>query len=80
MIKRPGRIKLLSKRDTKLLSRILFGPKERIIWRDWISYWKGVRMVSNWNSMTDRENAWSGSYLNRGYHARRMSLQTRIEL
>lgn len=73
-------IKRLNTTDTRLLARILYAPKERIIWRDWISYWKGVRTVSNWNSMTDRENAWSGSYLNRGYHRRYMSLQTRIDL
>jgi hypothetical protein len=73
-------IKRLSSRDTKFLAKLLYSPKERLIWRNWISYWKGVRTVSNWNNVTDRDNAWSGSYLNRGHHTRYMSLQTKIEL
>lgn len=63
--------------DARTLSVILGGPQQRIVWRDWISYWKGVRMVSNLGVGT----RWRGSYRNRGYFTRRLSLTLiRIEL
>jgi hypothetical protein len=70
-------IKRLRGKDARLLSVILNGPEQRIVWRDWISYWKGVRMASNLRVGT----VWRGSYRNRGYFTRRLSLTLiRIEL
>ena len=70
-------IKRLNSKNTKILTRILNSPKERIVWRDWISYWKGVRMASNLGVGT----VWRGSYRNRGLFTRRLALTLiRIEL
>jgi len=70
-------IKRLNSRDSKTLTAILNSPKERIVWRDWISYWKSVRMASNLGVGT----VWRGSYRNRGYFSRRLALTLiRIEL
>ena len=70
-------IKRLNSKSAKILTRILNSPKERIVWRDWISYWKSVRMTSNLGVGT----VWRGSYRNRGYFSRRLALTLiRIEL
>ena len=70
-------IKKLKGKDARMLSVILNGPEQRIVWRDWISYWKGVRMASNLGVGT----VWRGSYRNRGYFSRRLALTLiRIEL
>ena len=70
-------IKRLKGKDARLLSVILNGPEQRIVWRDWISYWKGVRMASNLGVGT----VWRGSYRNRGYFTRRLALTLiRIEI
>jgi hypothetical protein len=63
-------IKRLKGKDARLLSVILNGPEQRLVWRDWISYWKGVRMASN----IGVSPLWRGSYRNRGYFTRRLSL------
>ena len=63
-------IKRLKGKDARMLSVILNGPEQRIVWRDWISYWKGVRMASN----IGVSPLWRGSYRNRGYFTRRLSL------
>ena len=70
-------IKRLSSKNTKRLTRILTSPKERIVWREWVSYWKSVRMASNLGVGT----VWRGSYRNRGLFTRRLALTLiRIEL
>jgi hypothetical protein len=70
-------IKRLKGKDARMLSIILNGPEQRIVWRDWISYWKGVRMASNMGVGT----VWRGSYRNRGYFSRRLALTLiRIQL
>ena len=70
-------IKRLNSKSTKILTKILNSPKERIVWRDWISYWKSVRMASNMGVGT----VWRGSYRNRGLFTRRLVLTLiRIEL
>ena len=70
-------IKRLSSKSTKILTSILNSPKERIVWREWISYWKSVRMASN---LTE-EKRWRGSYRNRGLFTRRLALTLiKIEL
>ena len=64
-------IKRLSSKSTKILTRILNSPKkERIIWREWVAYWKSVRMASNLGVGT----VWRGSYRNRGLFTRRLAL------
>jgi hypothetical protein len=70
-------IKRLSSKSTKILTRILNSPTERLVWREWISYWKGVRMASNIGVTP----LWRGSYRNRGLFTRRLSLTLiRIQL
>ena len=70
-------IKRLNSKNTKILTSILNSPKERIVWRDWISYWKSVRMASN---LTE-EKRWRGTYRNRGLFTRRLALTLiRIEI
>jgi hypothetical protein len=70
-------IKRLKGKDARLLSIILNGPEQRLAWRDWISYWKSVRMASNLGVGT----VWRGSYRNRGLFTRRLALTLiRIEL
>lgn len=70
-------IKRLNSRDSKTLTAILTSPTERLVWRDWISYWKSVRMASNMGVGT----VWKGSYRNRGLFTRRLALTLiRIEL
>jgi hypothetical protein len=70
-------IKRLNSRDSKLLTAILNSPTERLVWREWISYWKSVRMASNMGVGT----AWRGSYRNRGLFTRRLALTLiRIEI
>ena len=70
-------IKRLNSIDSKTLTAILTSPKERIVWREWISYWKSVRMASNLGVGT----VWRGSYRNRGLFTRRLALTLiRIEL
>jgi len=70
-------IKRLNSIDSKTLTAILTSPKERIVWREWISYWKSVRMASNLGVGT----VWRGSYRNRGYFSRRLALTLiRIEI
>lgn len=70
-------IKRLKGTDARLLSVILNGPEQRIVWREWISYWKSVRMASNMGVGT----AWRGTYRNRGLFTRRLALTLiRIEL
>jgi len=74
---REAMIKRLNSRDSKLLTAILNSPTERMVWRDWISYWKGVRMASN----IGVNPLWRGSYRNRGYFSRRLALTLiKIEL
>ena len=70
-------IKRLSSKSTKILTRILNSPTERLVWRDWISYWKSVRTASNLGVGT----VWRGTYRNRGLFTRRLSLTLiRIEI
>jgi hypothetical protein len=70
-------IKKLNSKNTKALTRILNSPEEKLVWRDWLSYWKSVRMASNLGVGT----AWRGSYRNRGLFTRRLALTLiRIEL
>ena len=70
-------IKRLSSKSTKILTRILNSPTERLVWRDWISYWKSVRTVTNLGVGL----VWRGSYRNRGYFSRRLALTLiRIEI
>ena len=70
-------IKRLNSKNTKILTSILNSPKERIVWRDWISYWKSVRMASNLGVGT----VWRGSYRSRGLFTRRLALTLiKIEL
>ena len=70
-------IKRLNSKDTKILTSILTSPTERMVWRDWISYWKSVRTTSNMGVGT----IWRGSYRNRGLFTRRLALTLiRIEI
>jgi hypothetical protein len=70
-------IKRLKGKDARLLSVILNGPEQRLVWRDWISYWKSVRTATNLGVGL----VWRGSYRNRGYFSRRLALTLiRIEL
>ena len=70
-------IKRLNSKSTKILTSILTSPTELLVWRDWISYWKSVRMASNMGVGT----VWRGSYRNRGYFSRRLALTLiRIEI
>jgi hypothetical protein len=70
-------IKRLNSRDSRRLTAILNSPTERMVWRDWISYWKSVRMASNLGVGT----VWKGSYRNRGLFTRRLALTLiRIEI
>ena len=70
-------IKRLNSRDSKTLTAILTSPTERLVWRDWISYWKSVRVATNLGVGI----IWRGSYRNRGYFSRRLALTLiRIEL
>jgi len=70
-------IKRLNSRDSKLLTAILNSPTERMVWRDWISYWKSVRTATNLGVGL----VWRGSYRNRGLFTRRLSLTLiRIQL
>ena len=64
-------IKRLNSKSAKILTSILNSPKkERIVWRDWISYWKSVRVATNLGVGI----IWRGSYRNRGYFSRRLAL------
>lgn len=70
-------IKRLNSRDSKTLTAILTSPTERLVWRDWISYWKSVRTATNLGVGL----IWRGSYRNRGHFSRRLALTLiRIEL
>ena len=70
-------IKRLNSRDSRTLTAILTSPTERLVWRDWISYWKSVRVATNLGVGI----IWRGSYRNRGYFSRRLALTLiRIEL
>ena len=70
-------IKRLNSRDSRRLTAILTSPTERMVWRDWISYWKSVRVATNLGVGI----IWRGSYRNRGYFSRRLALTLiRIEL
>jgi len=70
-------IKRLNSKNTKILTSILNSPKERIVWREWISYWKSVRMASNLGVGTVSR----GAYRNRGLFTRRLALTLiRIEI
>jgi len=70
-------IKRLNSKSTKILTSILNSPKEKIVWREWISYWKSVRTATNLGVGT----VWRGSYRNRGLFTRRLALTLiRIEL
>ncbi len=70
-------IKRLNSRDSKRLTAILTSPTERLVWRDWISYWKSVRTATNLGVGL----VWRGSYRNRGAFTRRLSLTLiRIEI
>ena len=71
-------IKRLKGKDARLLSIILNSPEEqRIVWRDWISYWKSVRTATNLGVGL----VWRGSYRNRGHFTRRLALTLiRIEI
>ena len=70
-------IKRLNSKSTKILTSILTSPTERLVWRDWISYWKSVRVATNLGVGV----IWRGSYRNRGYFSRRLALTLiRIEL
>ena len=70
-------IKRLSSRDSRTLTAILTSPTELLVWRDWISYWKSVRVATNLGVGI----IWRGSYRNRGYFSRRLALTLiRIEL
>ena len=70
-------IKRLNSRDSRTLTAILTSPTELLVWRDWISYWKSVRVATNLGVGI----IWRGSYRNRGYFSRRLALTLiRIEL
>ena len=70
-------IKRLNSKSAKILTSILTSPTERLVWRDWISYWKSVRVATNLGVGI----IWRGSYRNRGYFSRRLALTLiRIEL
>ena len=70
-------IKRLNSQDSRTLTAILTSPTELLVWRDWISYWKSVRVVTNLGVGI----IWRGSYRNRGYFSRRLALTLiRIEL
>ena len=70
-------IKRLNSKNTKALTRILNSPEERLVWRDWLSYWKSVRMASNMGA----GKKWRGTYRNRGLFTRRLALTLiRIEI
>ena len=71
-------IKRLNSKSAKILTSILNSPKkERVVWREWVAYWKSVRMASNMGVGT----VWRGSYRNRGLFTRRLALTLiRIEL
>jgi len=74
---RKAMIKRLNSKNTKILTSILASPTERLVWRDWISYWKSVRVATNLGVGL----VWRGSYRNRGYFSRRLALTLiRIEL
>jgi hypothetical protein len=73
---REAMIKRLKGKDARMLSIILNSPEQRIVWRDWISYWKSVRTATNLGV-----GLWRGSYRNRGHFSRRLALTLiRIEL
>jgi hypothetical protein len=63
-------IKRLNSKSAKILTSILTSPTERLVWRDWISYWKSVRVATNLGVGL----IWRGSYRNRGYFSRRLAL------
>ena len=63
-------IKRLNSKSAKTLTSILNSPTERLVWRDWISYWKSVRVATNLGVGL----IWRGSYRNRGYFSRRLAL------
>ena len=63
-------IKRLNSKNAKILTSILTSPTERLVWRDWISYWKSVRVATNLGVGL----IWRGSYRNRGYFSRRLAL------
>ena len=71
-------IKKLNSKSAKILTSILTSPKkERVVWREWVAYWKSVRMTSNMGFGL----VWRGSYRNRGYFSRRLALTLiRIEI
>ena len=70
-------IKRLNSKSAKILTSVLNSPTERLVWRDWISYWKSVRVATNLGVGI----IWRGSYRNRGYFSRRLALTLiRIEL
>ena len=70
-------IKRLNSKNAKTLTSILTSPTERLVWRDWISYWKSVRVATNLGVGL----IWRGSYRNRGYFSRRLALTLiKIEL
>ena len=70
-------IKRLNSQDSRTLTAILTSPTELLVWRDWISYWKSVRVATNLGVGI----IWRGSYRNRGYFSRRLALTLiRIEL
>ena len=70
-------IKRLNSRDSRTLTAILTSPTERLVWRDWINYWKSVRVATNLGVGI----IWRGSYRNRGYFSRRLALTLiKIEL
>jgi len=71
-------IKRLNSKNTKALTIILSSPEEKLVWRDWLSYWKCVRMASNMGGAGKR---WRGTYRNRGLFTRRLALTLiRIEI
>ena len=71
-------IKRLNSKSAKILTSILNSPKkERVVWREWVAYWKSVRVATNLGVGI----IWRGSYRNRGYFSRRLALTLiRIEL
>ncbi len=70
-------IKRLNSKSTKILTSILASPTERLVWREWVAYWKSVRAVSNMGFGTVRR----GSYRNRGLFTKRLALTLiRIEI
>ena len=70
-------IKRLNSKNAKILTSILTSPTELLVWRDWISYWKSVRVATNLGVGL----IWRGSYRNRGLFTRRLALTLiRIEI